>query len=235
MTGQLIQAQKGAISEMILGEEGPRARVVHSLLAASLDHAESATLLLAANPATYGVSAFALFRPQLESFCRAVMFSLSSEVSDDEVRAFIAKDTLPQRVPAGGKKKGDIRFDAISNITMREMNAIGEQMDGTKETFKRFVLFAMKDLHGFVHGGSVLYRMYTDGGNGVGFDLSHETARQLLSHIGRLGQVAYMFLGIRMARGGDLTAAPMRAAWPPFCRHVARAPRAAAMMDAAPH
>jgi hypothetical protein len=226
ITVELLQAQKLAVHQMQLGPDNPRGRLVLTLLCASLDHAEAAATLLSTQPFALGASAFALLRPQLETFCRALMFSSVTEVSDTEVRAFIEKDELPKRPGAKGKRV-PIWLGAISTIALREVNSMADKLMGADSgnVFKRFVRFDKKDLDGLIHGGSVLLRMYQDGAHGIGFSPSHETTRTVLKNVGQLAQLAFTFAGVRIALPGSMiNPQPMRKAWPPFCEHVAQLP-----------
>lgn len=226
ITQMAVTAQKYMLSKMSL-PDSPRMRVVLALLLACMDHARSAALLLRTDPDTTGVSAMALLRPQVETFCRAIMFSVASEVSDEEVRAFIEKDELPRRIPANGGRKRDIFAKAVQAIAMREVNAIAAELVGDQNSaivITAFVEFDESVLHSFVHGGGELARLYDSGANELGFTLSRETAQALLFHVGRLSMAALSFAGARLASAPVLDEGLLWVAWSAFCEHVAEMP-----------
>lgn len=222
VTSHLIRAHHQLLSEMRF-RESPRERLALTLLLASLDHAESSAVLLATDPLAHGVSAVALFRPQLEAFCRAVMFSQPAEVSDAEIQAFINDDKLPKRTNPDGKRV-PIWFEAVSDIALKEMNkhARGWGDSAHEEPLKTFLNFDRKELHGFIHGGKVLVHMYQYGLNGIGFSLSDNSARQFMLHVGRLAQLAFSFATDLLAIDtSKVDVNPLAKTWPEFSQKVA--------------
>ncbi len=220
ITAELVKAQKEAMAALELPPDSPRLRLVLTLLVTCLDHGGAAAGMLSVDPTAYGVSAFALFRPTLETFARAVMFSLPNEVSDDEVTAFLDSDELPQRPHPKSGKRAPIYAGAIETIATEEVNRLTSRL-GVGE-LGRLLDFQKSDLNGFVHGGKVLVKLYRSGNTGLQFNPSDETVRQVLVHIGRLTQLALSFAALKLAVGGRFDPRPLMKWWNEFCTHVAR-------------
>lgn len=224
ITYETVTAQKYALSNFTM-QDSPRMRVVLSLFVACMDHAASAALMLRTQPDTCGISAMTLLRPQVEAFSRAIMFSVESEVTDDEIRAFIEKDKLPQRIPLNSKSKDkkDVQAKAVQEIAMREVNAMVRGIDDGSE-ITRFVHFAEKELHSFVHGGRMVVRMYDEGPQSIGFSLAHDTAREILYHMGLLSMMALTFAEERLADNPEPSTGLLAVTWRAFVDHLAYKP-----------
>lgn len=178
--------------------ETDRLRLALTLFKASSDHAAAISRLLALDPLDYGVSASALFRPQVEKFLRAVFFASPEASSDDEVRDFLANDEMPLRPQTKGKPRR-ISLNELSTLAVDVLNGLTNTVESAK--LSRMVNFAINDLNGLVHGGTVLIRLYRDGEDGVGFNASTQTFEHLIRNTTSLAAFAMALCARKLANG----------------------------------
>lgn len=191
----LVQKKANAVSGLLLEtrrvigvfnypKETERLRLALSLMTASCDHGRALARLVEQDPYELGISAFALFRPQLESFLRGSYFASPASAPDKVVKNFLAKDKMPEIVGANGKR---------TTITLQQLADIaGRRFSKTVPTdwnkLPGLVAYAGKQLHGLVHGGNIVVQLYKDG-TSVGFCPSEDSFTDLLKNCTVIAQL----------------------------------------------
>lgn len=124
------------------------------LLISCLDLGKAMAAIVRDDPNGGWLAAHVLQRPQMEHFLRGAFFlGLASE---EEARRFIEKDKLPVR--SEGRKKG------ATTISLSEMADEVDRKWGWGDKLKHAVDGTKRDLHGAVHGGAQVVRIYCSKG-----------------------------------------------------------------------
>ena len=215
-TRVMVKELRLFVSVMRFPEPTPRKLLAATLLMASMEHAEAVALLLEHGPRYHGMPAITLVRPQIECFLRGVFFH-SHAATDQEVMDFIERDELPKRAD-NTRKKRSISLAQMEGIAKQAFGEISMQL--SKEPLPRLFAFSPKELHGIVHGGAEVLRLYQINGASLGFNAKDEELLALLGSSGMVAGYAMSYLAARIARDPGSEPMAMRAAHQAFRERV---------------
>jgi hypothetical protein len=209
--GNFISQTREAMDGFTYNSDAPRDQLVRTLFTSSIDHSLSIAFLLSQGFASYGYSAMALFRPQLEAFARGVFFATPAETPDTDVDRFILKDELPGR-PGNNGKLRPINLSELIDVTRQQLATFaGPDAPDINEAFR----YVLKEFNGVVHGGGTVMKMYEKRDSRRIFLPHFEDLFNLLKHSAALTLLAMHFNLVRVCRVSEIG---MSEAW-----HEARA------------